>query len=196
MVQMLDKCDSCNGTGRDGLGGLCPICGGSGRTPPVPPAPTARGSGPGRRWPGGWIVTIALVIVFVAFALSRPQRPVTPAAPSPRPHEQPATAPAPLTPAVVPTAPPAKKTHAVTYAAFHRHALGGQCNGTVRLDAGTFRYDSSQHPINVTRQVVRRIDGPGFVDGDGKKWHFRFQGKTDDAVERLFQQWLEHGRVE
>ena len=43
---------------------------------------------------------------------------------------------------------------------------------------------------------VRRIDGPGLVDGDGKKWHFGFQGKTDEAVERLLRDWLEHGRVD
>ena len=84
----------------------------------------------------------------------------------------------------------------MTYAAVHRHALGGQCAGTVRLEAGTFQYESSQHPITVTRQVVRRIDGPGFVDGDGKKWHFRFQDKTDEDVERLLRDWLDRRRVE
>jgi hypothetical protein len=145
-------------------------------------------------------------MVFVAFALSRPDRHMPPKVLSPRPHEQPAPASvppsapsarsAPPAPAAAPVAQVAKKPRAATYAAVHRHALGGQCAGTVRLEAGTFRYESSQHPITVTRQVVRRIDGPGFVDGDGKKWHFRFQGKSDEDVERLLRDWLEHGRVD
>jgi len=95
-----------------------------------------------------------------------------------------------------PSIPVAKKTALATYAAAHRHALGGECAGTVRLDATAFHYDSSQHPFSITRQRVRRIDGPGLVDASGKKWHFRLQRKTDADVERLLRAWLEHARVD
>ena len=96
----------------------------------------------------------------------------------------------------VPALPTPKKSSAATYAAVHRHALGGQCAGTVRIDAMAFHYDSSQHPFSITREAVRRIDGPGVVDASGKKWHFRLQRKTDTDVERLLRAWLEHARVD
>jgi len=141
------------------------------------------------------LVALAITVVFAALALSRPES-KSPKASSPPPENVPAvagTAAAPV--ADGPTAPTVRRPLTVTYSALHRHRFGGQCNGIVRLDASTFRYESSQHPITQSRQDVRRIDGPGFVDGDGKKWHFRVEGKTDHDLERMLTGWFAHGQV-
>ena len=141
------------------------------------------------------MVALALAVVFVALALSRPESKGSRAS-SPPPQNVPAVARTPAAPvADGPTAPTARRALTVTYSAAHRHRFGGQCHGIVRLDASSFRYESSQHPITQSRQDVRRIDGPGFVDGDGKKWHFRVEGKTDPDLERLLTAWFAHGQV-
>src|SRR5689334_19212736 len=204
------SCETCNGTGHDGWGGTCPACSGTGRAEEL--ARTSLSSAtqsamarPGRRW-GAWIVGAAFVLVFVALALTRPDQ----WASSKQPHTAPpaartSVAPTSKPPAAIaartdvpPASPPpsetpaleVKKTHPVTYSAIHRHAFGGQCVGTVRLDPSSFQYDSRQHPFSIDRHLVQRLDGPGFVDAAGKKWHFRFQGKTDAEVERLLRAWL------
>jgi len=94
-------------------------------------------------------------LVFGAIALSRPgavpSRSTSRQASTPRDSNGPmtsTTAPVPD----LPSLPTPKKSSAATYAAVHRHALGGQCAGRVRIDAMTFHYDSSQHPFSIARQ--------------------------------------------
>jgi hypothetical protein len=137
-------------------------------------------------------------IVFGGFALSRPDEWTTGSTSSRQPSPSvPTSSTRPA--ADVPPAPAAKKTPdaivSVTYNAVHRHALGGQCAGTVRLDPTTFHYESAKHHVTITRQAVQRIDGAGFVDAAGKKWHFRFQSRSDADAEHLLRGWLARGRV-
>ena len=196
MVRELDYCESCNGTGLDGWGGVCPVCQASGRTsrraPDSSPLPTSFNRA--GRW-GAWIVAIALGIVFGAIALSRPQQVTMPVTSSPRVPDASPVASTPSPVADVPSTPVTNKATGVTYSAVHRHGFGGDCQGTIRLDAIRFQYDSSQHHLSIARERVRGIDGPGLVDGASKKWHFRLQGKSDQDVERLLRAWLDEGRV-
>ncbi len=146
----------------------------------------------------GWIEVAIAVLIILALALIRSSSKTVPPVP-PALQTQPAPVTVSSQPATaVPIVPRVEKSQSpvVTYSAFHKHAFGSQCAGTVRIDAKIFQYASQQHPIAITRETVRRVDGPGFVDADGKKWHFRFDGKTDDDVHRVLLNWTEHGRVE
>jgi hypothetical protein len=77
----------------------------------------------------------------------------------------------------------------ITYFARHKHGIGG-CDGQVQFRSNEFRFVAGKHALRLSRGEIKRIDGPGFVDMSGKKWHFRFDGKSDEEATTIFETWF------
>jgi hypothetical protein len=77
----------------------------------------------------------------------------------------------------------------ITYFARHKHRIGG-CDGQIQLRSNDFRFVAGKHALRLSRQEIKRTDGPGFVDMSGKKWHFRFDGKSDEEATIIFGAWF------
>jgi len=77
----------------------------------------------------------------------------------------------------------------IIYFAKHKHGIGG-CDGQIQLRSNEFRFVAGKHALRLSREAIKRIDGPGIVDLTGKKWHFRIEGKSDEETATIFGTWF------
>jgi len=150
----------------------------------------------GRTGGGGNIlgVLILLALAWFFWGPESSDRAVRPAPRSPRsnvevPSELPRTEVA-TTPEAAPAPPSAPAPRPLVLKAEHKHSFGKECQGEVEISADEFDYRSPDHPLSLSRTEIARIDGSGFEDRDGKKWHFRLEGRDDEEVEALLSRWL------
>jgi hypothetical protein len=88
-----------------------------------------------------------------------------------------------------PDRPTLPSTPTIAFWASHKHTFG-KCDGQVQLDGDVFRYLGHPHTIILRRNQIQRIDSDGIVDFLGKKWHFRFEGKTEGEVRDILSVWF------
>ena len=159
-------------------------------------------SAPKRRWWGGWIVAIAVVLVFVAFALSRPDRTMPPKVLSPRPHEQPAPASVPLCSAVCTGGRggcPGRQE------ATRRDDLCGRPPACARWPVRRHRSSRCGHlPVRLDPASDHSDAGRSFAastdlassTGTARSGTSDFRARPTRTSSACYADWLEHGRVD
>jgi hypothetical protein len=73
--------------------------------------------------------------------------------------------------------------------ASHKHLMGS-CSGQLQFSSTSVRFISSVHPFTIFRSSIKRQDHNGFIDANGKAWHFSFDDKSIDP-KAFFRDWLD-----
>lgn len=75
------------------------------------------------------------------------------------------------------------------FTASHKHGIGS-CQGQLQLTDTSVIFASSTHPLNMRKSEIKRIDGDGIVDGNGKTWHFKIGDRSPEDTHTLLVEWF------